>query len=424
MSLRCSKRARAVRLAILVLLGAVSSHRAEAGTLSVCVDRASPTAMLDARLAHAALGGEGWRVRVVPYVGIGRGGDGFPVRRFAKMAQSDCALIMGFPVDATAAHLPPDVRATAPYADTGFVLAAPPAEVPATLDGLRAGSEIGIADLDTVAGLALAAHPRLTMHVYPDNDAMLAALARGRIAAALVWQPDLADYERRHPHVRLGFRRLHEAHLGWRLVALYAPQAEFAARRFERGMEALRADGRLADLIAPYGLPCVPAAAARNAGAVAPPRGSLMAVRELRRTHRVARVPALFTAEQATRGAQAYAEHCAACHGDALEGRTGPALKGPDFADPASDFHVGDIFGFISRMMPAMSPGSLDHDTYVAIMAYLLQQNGYPAGQQALTYDTALQSRVPLVYHEPETAGIAGHGAPGRPGPRAVAQTE
>jgi hypothetical protein len=51
--------------------------------------------------------------------------------------------------------------------------------------------------------------------------------------------------------------------------------------------------------------------------------------------------------------------------------------------------------------MPATQPGSLEHDDYVQIMAFLLQQNGYPAGSRALAFDSAQNSSVPLLYHGP-----------------------
>ena len=91
------------------------------------------------------------------------------------------------------------------------------------------------------------------------------------------------------------------------------------------------------------------------------------------------------------------------CHGPLLDGQaggySGPALKGPEFADPSYDFHVNEIFNFVAKLMPAATPGSLTREQDVVIMAYLLQQNGYPAGTQALTYEEAEKSRVPLRYY-------------------------
>ncbi len=80
-------------------------------------------------------------------------------------------------------------------------------------------------------------------------------------------------------------------------------------------------------------------------------------------------------------------------------GYSGPALKGKDFADPSYNFHVSDIFNFVSKQMPAATPGSLSHEEYEQIMAFILQQNGYPAGPKALVYAEAEKSSVPIRYH-------------------------
>jgi len=108
--------------------------------------------------------------------------------------------------------------------------------------------------------------------------------------------------------------------------------------------------------------------------------------------------PALYTAAQAEKGKAAFSENCALCHGETLEGRAGPALKGKHFAPNSGKYKVGDIFTIVSKNMPATQPGSLTHDTYVEIMAYLLQQNGYPAGDKALSFDEAKDSTVPVIY--------------------------
>jgi len=50
--------------------------------------------------------------------------------------------------------------------------------------------------------------------------------------------------------------------------------------------------------------------------------------------------------------------------------------------------------------MPAPAPGTLPHDDYVNVMAFLLQQNGYPAGAQPLSFDDASKSKVKLIYRE------------------------
>jgi len=129
------------------------------------------------------------------------------------------------------------------------------------------------------------------------------------------------------------------------------------------------------------------------------PAARLIAVAEKKHAASSQAPPALYTAAQADAGKLAFQANCAVCHGPTLEGRAGPALKGPTFATPQAHFSVGDVFTIVSQNMPASAPGTLQHDDYVSIMSFLLQQNGYPAGDTALTFDSAGKSKVKLVYH-------------------------
>ncbi len=111
--------------------------------------------------------------------------------------------------------------------------------------------------------------------------------------------------------------------------------------------------------------------------------------------------PAIYTAAQATAGAAVYAQNCAMCHGPALQGAAGPALVGQAFAAASHNYTVGAIFGEIAQQMPAGNPGSLTHDQYADVLAYILSKNGYPAGSTALDYNASLTSTVPLVSQVP-----------------------
>jgi mono/diheme cytochrome c family protein/ABC-type amino acid transport substrate-binding protein len=404
------------------LLGAVLLQRAEAGAaLSVCVDQANPTAAMDVRVARAVAKTLGVAIKVVPFVGYGKGGDGMPPSRFAKMAQSDCELVMGFPVDVSDPNLPPDVEATAAYAGTGFVLVRRGGSHEISLGALPQGSEVGIAQLDTYAGLLYGTHPNIVMHVYPKDSMMLADLAAGQIAAGLAWQPTIESYANRH-RASISLSPLPGRHMLWNLVALYVPQSQSVANLFSKGLYTLQSKGQLAALTKPYPHPAAPGA--EHTSAMRPPAvhlqdavawnadaGQLLRVADTGPTpnagpaaksrHRPA--PALYTEDQAAKGSLAYLQNCAMCHGPNMEGQSGgfpgPALKGADFADPSYDFHVNEIFNFVAKQMPSATPGSLPHEAYVQIMAYLLQQNGYPAGSRELVYEQAEKSRVPIRYY-------------------------
>ena len=443
MSLPCDKRLRNLTVAAGLALGAVCIHRADAAdSLNVCVDKANPTAAMDLRVARAALKTQGYDVNQVDFVGYGKGDDGLPPSRFAKMAESDCQLIMGFPVDVGNPNLPDKVQATAPYASTGFVLVRRGNAPDVALGDLPKGSEVGIAQLDTYAGLLYGIHRNIVMHVYEKDSMMLADLAAKRIAAGVAWQPSIESYESSHPKAApVSLHALPEKHMLWNLVALYAPASQEAADRFNKGVDELRSHAKLKALITPYGQAATagvqrasaqwPAAHFQSAVAWTGDAGRMVRVGDVTMASNAAtvsstatssdvatppakssgkpaarsggKVPALFTEDQATKGALAYYQNCAMCHGPALDGQeggySGPALKGKDFADPSYDFHVSDIFNFVAKQMPAATPGSLPHDVDVQIMAFILQQNGYPSGPKELVYEDAEKSKVPIRYH-------------------------
>ena len=97
--------------------------------------------------------------------------------------------------------------------------------------------------------------------------------------------------------------------------------------------------------------------------------------------------PAVFTADQAAQGATVYQGQCAVCHGNALEGVAGPALKGSGFKAMAvaQGLNAQSLLLVVSQSMPQSDPGSLSPEQYNQVVAYILQQNGYPAGSEALT---------------------------------------
>jgi polar amino acid transport system substrate-binding protein len=101
--------------------------------------------------------------------------------------------------------------------------------------------------------------------------------------------------------------------------------------------------------------------------------------------------PALYIADQANAGAALYSQACATCHGSALEGTAAPALKGAAFGEAAAaqSLTADMLLDVISGSMPQSDPGSMKPEEYAAVTAYILQQNGYPAGATALAKGAA-----------------------------------
>ena len=101
--------------------------------------------------------------------------------------------------------------------------------------------------------------------------------------------------------------------------------------------------------------------------------------------------PALYTDAQAQAGAGVYSQACGACHGQQLEGVAAPALKGSAFGEmtTAQGLTADMLLDVIANTMPQSDPGSLKPEDYNAVTAYILQQNGYPAGTAPLAKGAA-----------------------------------
>jgi alcohol dehydrogenase (cytochrome c) len=95
---------------------------------------------------------------------------------------------------------------------------------------------------------------------------------------------------------------------------------------------------------------------------------------------------ASYTTAQATAGSLAYREQCAGCHLDDLGGQNeAPPLAGVNFMSAWGDRSPRQLFAFIQATMPPGQAGRLDAQTYVNLVAFILQANGAPSGNQPLT---------------------------------------
>jgi len=96
-------------------------------------------------------------------------------------------------------------------------------------------------------------------------------------------------------------------------------------------------------------------------------------------------VPPQFTAAQAARGKTAYNASCAVCHGSTMtNGAYGTPLAGEYFKTKWSRRSVRAFYDRTRTTMPPSQPGSLQADAYANIVAYILQINGYKAGNAPL----------------------------------------
>lgn len=101
------------------------------------------------------------------------------------------------------------------------------------------------------------------------------------------------------------------------------------------------------------------------------------------------------TQEQVDRGKQVYAETCAACHGVKLTASDPdfPNLTGSTFVWNWKNKSLDERFERISTTMPPGAAGSLTSAQYTDVIAFILNFNGYPVGQQELPADIPMLSQ-------------------------------
>ena len=95
----------------------------------------------------------------------------------------------------------------------------------------------------------------------------------------------------------------------------------------------------------------------------------------------------VYTTEQASRGETVYKNTCVNCHGEELLGGGGGSarpLKTGEFIDRWREDNLQSLFDVLKTTMPRNAPGSLNEAEYLAIMAYVLQTNGFPPGSAEL----------------------------------------
>lgn len=91
-----------------------------------------------------------------------------------------------------------------------------------------------------------------------------------------------------------------------------------------------------------------------------------------------------YTDAQADRGKGQYGQHCAVCHGLALEGNgESPPLVG-EFIPDWAGMTLADLYNKIETTMPLNAPGTLRPAIAADILAYILEENNFPTGPNEL----------------------------------------
>jgi len=96
----------------------------------------------------------------------------------------------------------------------------------------------------------------------------------------------------------------------------------------------------------------------------------------------------IFTTEQSKRGEAVYNENCAMCHQPDLGGKEPvPELAGDKWLAHWLNHNVGELFTRVSTTMPQGKPGSLTHQQYIDVIAFIIDANGFKSGATELKPD-------------------------------------
>jgi alcohol dehydrogenase (cytochrome c) len=116
-----------------------------------------------------------------------------------------------------------------------------------------------------------------------------------------------------------------------------------------------------------------------------------------------------YTVEQAGRGQAVYTRRCGQCHGPELGGASAAALVGAPFARTwgRPGLTLDELYYVLRTTMPKDAPGSLESSDYLAVLAYLLHRNGYPAGPQELNGAAGQLRRLQLARADPSADSAA-----------------
>ena len=96
-----------------------------------------------------------------------------------------------------------------------------------------------------------------------------------------------------------------------------------------------------------------------------------------------------FTAAQVEAGRTAFRDTCLMCHGADLRQMPNAVLAAPEFGARWTGRNTTDLLIQLRATMPPEAPGSLPEATYLGVIAYLLQTNGFAANNAPLTAATS-----------------------------------
>jgi mono/diheme cytochrome c family protein len=115
----------------------------------------------------------------------------------------------------------------------------------------------------------------------------------------------------------------------------------------------------------------------------------------------------VYTAAQAERGKAAFSTTCLRCHNADLSGDRGPALKGERFMTTWGGGTVTRLFEKIRDTMPPFATSTIDDRTKLDIITFILQTNGFPAGEKELVADDLEAIEIVAQGEQPKVQNFA-----------------
>jgi alcohol dehydrogenase (cytochrome c) len=117
-----------------------------------------------------------------------------------------------------------------------------------------------------------------------------------------------------------------------------------------------------------------------------------------------------YTQAQAERGRALYMNACASCHGRGLDDGTAPPLVGEDFARgwQRPGMSLDDLFYIIRTTMPEGDLDAMSDAERLDVLAFMLEQNGYAAGERPLVAESEVLSSIPVESRGTSTASARG----------------
>ncbi|WP_404404017.1 c-type cytochrome [Pelagibacterium halotolerans] len=116
----------------------------------------------------------------------------------------------------------------------------------------------------------------------------------------------------------------------------------------------------------------------------------------------------VYTEEQAARGEAVYSGACAQCHGIRLDGAnadpdqpSGAPLARYAFLRDWDGQTLSALYEYSRTTMPQNTPGALDDQQYVDVIAYMLEVSGMPPGETELPADGTALSNIVIHQEEP-----------------------